>query len=127
MPCIAVLNDDREFVDLLTRLLAEEGYRAFGELRRREAYEEIRRMRPDVVIINIHRGGKQQWPVLSRMPHDPATAQIPVIICLDNRYLLREDRQFLRERQCTVLEQFDFNLLLATVERIVGAPDADWA
>ncbi len=117
--CIAVLDDDVTFAHMLATLLDDEGYPAIVAMRSEAGYTVVRDMQPQLVIINVHQDGRPDWPVLSRMPHDPRTATIPIIVCAHDRFALWGHEEFLRERTCMVLDRFNIRELLQAIETIL--------
>jgi len=65
----------------------------------------------------------QGWQLLDMLRLDPATAQIPIIICSPDPWLLREQDGLLRTLHCDSLEKpFDLEMLLAKIRAAVGPP-----
>jgi CheY-like chemotaxis protein len=81
--CIAVIDDDLTFVELMRDLLADgEGYDVVSTTNWLESHDFVKRQRPDLVILDLMLGGGQSgWRVLERLREDPSTATIPVILC----------------------------------------------
>src|SRR3712207_118788 len=73
----------------LGTLLHQEGYRTDAWERGEDAHEFIRRVQPDLVILDLwleHRDTSSM--VLGMLAVDPATQHIPVIVCTAFRQLL---------------------------------------
>jgi DNA-binding response OmpR family regulator len=123
-PIIAVVNDDTAFLNLMDTILSDEGYRTIIWRQDDNAYEMIRRERPDLVILDIRmehpEGG---WHVVDLLRLDPETASIPLIICSADSAFLRDKAERLNELHCETLEKpFDLDDLLAKVSCFVGPP-----
>ena len=86
-PLVLVIDDDPSVGDLMTRVLAREGFRVdyanSGELGLLRA--KIRR--PDAITLDVVMPGLDGWSVLSKLKSDPETSEIPVILAtfLDDR------------------------------------------
>jgi CheY-like chemotaxis protein len=79
---IAVVNDDPDFLDLLTELLQFEGYSAFVVREARGAFEQLKQARPDVIVLDIRIGPDNDgWQIAECLTLDPSTRSIPVILC----------------------------------------------
>jgi CheY-like chemotaxis protein len=50
---VAVINDDTAFLELMEELLLEEGYEAHCYKEGVAAYEQVRELDPDVIILDI--------------------------------------------------------------------------
>ena len=121
---IAVVNDDTLFLDLMNRLLVEEGYRTLLITEGSRAYGVLREERPDLIVLDVRlehpEGG---WKVLELIRLDPETADIPVIICSADSRFLREKGELLREKRCDVLEKpFELDDLLRLGGERIGPP-----
>src|SRR3954467_6055118 len=66
---IAVINDDRPFLDLMEQLLQEtEGYAVTTRKEWDGAYEFVKEHRPDLVILDIRIGGEERgWQILQML------------------------------------------------------------
>ncbi|MCA1668281.1 MAG: response regulator [Thermomicrobia bacterium] len=119
---IAVVNDDTLFLELMHDLLTQEGYRTAIWKEGDKAYEMIKEHRPVLVILDIRMERPDTgWMVLELMRLDPATAQIPVIICSADTARIREKEAYLREKGCDVLEKpFLLEDLLERVYAFIG-------
>lgn len=114
---ILVVNDTPEILELFRELLEGEGYRvslysyAFRDL------EEIKREKPDMLILDFIIGGEDHgWQLLQKLKMDPATADLPVIVCTAALRVVRELEGHLREKGVTVvLKPFDIDELLTEV------------
>ena len=116
-PHILVVNDTQEILELFRELLEEEGYRvslysyAFRDL------DEVKRVKPDLLILDFIIGGENLgWQLLQKIKMDRATADIPVIVCTAAMAIVKELQGHLREKNATVvLKPFDIDDLLADV------------
>ena len=82
MATIAVVNDDPDFLDLLTQLLQLEGYEAFIVHEAKGAYDRLKGAHPDLIVLDIRIGGDNDgWQIAECLTLDPATRPIPIILC----------------------------------------------
>jgi DNA-binding response OmpR family regulator len=124
-PLIAVMNDDTDFLDLMYTLLAEEGYRCIICKESDAVYPLIKEQRPDLVILDIRLGIPETgWTILELVRLDPATVQIPVIVCSADTTFLRAKEEALHALHCDILEKpFDLDALLRKIALALEALD----
>jgi len=117
-PLIAVINDDRDFLDLLEQLLEEEGYEVVLRREWDGAYGFVKEIRPDLVLLDIVLGREERgWTILELLTLDPATRPIPVIVCTAALRSLQDHEQLLRQYGVYSLPKpFDLDALLALVQ-----------
>jgi CheY-like chemotaxis protein len=123
---ILVVNDTQEILDLFRDLLEEEGYHvsvysyAFRDL------EEVKKVAPDLVILDYIIGGEDYgWQLLQKLKLDRETAKLPVIVCTAAVRQVREMEGRLHEKGvAVVLKPFDIDDLLREIESAFGNPIA---
>jgi CheY-like chemotaxis protein len=77
---VVVIEDDRSALELMTVYLSG---MATGVTEARDGpsgLEAVRRVRPDVVLLDIRLPGIDGWAVLEALKADPATRDIPVVV-----------------------------------------------
>jgi signal transduction histidine kinase/CheY-like chemotaxis protein len=80
MPRILVVDDDPNIRELLTQELTEAGYRVSVATNGREAVAEVRRERPDLVVLDVMMPEMNGFDVAAVLRNDPLTAAIPIVI-----------------------------------------------
>ncbi len=114
---ITVVNNDTAFLNLMSDLLGDEGYRITVLTVSDQAYDMIRKDKPDLVILDI--GTEQEdtaWTVLNLLRLDPETANIPVIVASVDGKLLKLKEEQLKSKKCEILEKpFELEELLIRV------------
>jgi CheY-like chemotaxis protein len=79
---VVVVNDDSAFLELMRELLEDEGFEATCLTTTDTAYQEIKRLQPGLVVLDIVMNGEERgWQVLELLTLDPGTRPIPVIVC----------------------------------------------
>ncbi|HEX5165059.1 MAG TPA: response regulator [Thermomicrobiales bacterium] len=121
---IAVVNDDTTFLELMEALLSDEGYQTSLMKVTGEAFERIRAIQPDLVIIDIWmQRADNGWEVLNLIRLDPSTAQIPAIVSSTDVRDLEAKAELLRSLNCDVLPKpFNLQNLLDKVNEAIGPP-----
>src|SRR4051794_38537721 len=114
---IAVVNDDTTFLELMHDLLVGEGYTATIMKVSSEAFERIKEIQPDLVIIDIWmQRADNGWEVLNLIKLEPSTAGIPVIVSSTDFRDLEAKAPLLRSLNCDILPKpFDLQHLLDRV------------
>lgn len=121
---IAIINDDTAFLNLMHELLTDEGYEVqlFREANR--AYEGVREMRPDAIVLDIRMESPATgWQVLELLKLDPVISATPVIVCSADVTALQERAAHLHSKGCEVLAKpFDLDDLLTMLRRLLQIP-----
>jgi DNA-binding response OmpR family regulator len=121
-PVIAVVEDDRDTREMLLTLLRTANYQTVVCESGRDAFAMIRKTHPDLVILDLwleHRdaGGM----TLGLLELDPATRDIPVLICSAHLERLRRERWRLLERGYTLVQKpFSIDDLLAKIRALLS-------
>lgn len=79
-PVVLVIDDDPTIHDLLNRFLVREGFQVVHAAGGEEGLERARRLRPDVITLDVMMPGMDGWAVLARLKADPELRDIPVIM-----------------------------------------------
>ena len=119
--CIAVINDERAIVDMLTDFLQDAGYETIECFAGDGSYDLIRREHPALVIIDLQMEHSEAGlHVLQKLRADPATADIPVIICSADGYFLQKKAAMIHALNGEMLEKpFDLDSLLTKINALL--------
>jgi len=77
---VVCIEDETEMIDLVQLILSKKGMEVIGAEGGRAGLETIRRVRPDLVLLDLMMPDMDGWEVYQRMKADPEIAHIPVII-----------------------------------------------
>jgi CheY-like chemotaxis protein len=79
---ILIVDDDKDFVRLLTRLLDNpvRRYQVHGAYTGQEALEIARRWKPDLLLLDLALPGMQGAKVAQHMREDPDLCDIPIVV-----------------------------------------------
>ena len=121
---IAVVNDDTTFLELMDELLSSEGYETTIMKVTGDAFQHIKELQPDLVIIDIWMQKPDNgWEVLNLIRLDPSTVRIPVIVASTDVRDLEAKESLLRSLNCDTLPKpFDLQGLLDKVNEAIGPP-----
>jgi CheY-like chemotaxis protein len=121
---IVVVNDDTDFLTLMTDLLTDIGGYEVAICREgNHAYEFVKEHRPDLVILDIRIDGQEVgWTILECLTLDPVTRPIPLIVCSAAIRELKAHEEHLAQYGVDVLTKpFDLDHLLEKVAAALAA------
>jgi len=86
---VLVIDDDPSTRDLLSRILAKEGFRVLEAANGEAGIQLARKERPDVITLDVLMPGIDGWGVLAALKDDAELAAIPVVMLTitDDRHL----------------------------------------
>jgi class 3 adenylate cyclase len=79
-PTIMVVDDRPESVQMISDLLAREGFQMLAAYTGQEALDSVRRRLPDLVLLDLNMPVMNGYEVCEQLKADPATADIPVLM-----------------------------------------------
>jgi len=79
-PRILVVDDEANIRELLTQEFTEAGYTVVTAANGREAVAEVRRQRPDLIVLDVMMPEMNGFDVAAVLRNDPQTLDIPIII-----------------------------------------------
>jgi two-component system alkaline phosphatase synthesis response regulator PhoP len=90
-PRISVVNDNPEFLELMSAILAEDaGYQVTLFDGEQMSIDELAGSRPDLLIVDLLLGGASGWEIVALARADARLAGVPVLICSADVSALRE-------------------------------------
>ena len=85
MARVLILDEDAAIRDFLEEVLRDEGHMVISEALNGPPPQQVARHRPDLMLLDClapwHADG---WAMLEALRADPATARLPIILCLTN-------------------------------------------
>ncbi len=78
---VLCVEDDEGVITLFRRYLSKRGYRVVGLSNSMMALERARELQPFAITLDVMMPGKDGWQVVQELKADPATSDIPVIMC----------------------------------------------
>ena len=86
---ILVIDDEVAVHEILSRTLKKQGFRIQSAMNGEEGLRLARKLRPQVITLDVMMPGMDGWAVLTLLKSEPALADIPVIMLTidDNRNL----------------------------------------
>jgi len=77
---IVCIEDEPEMIDLVRLILGRRGFELIGAIGGREGLETVRRVRPDLVLLDLMMPDMDGWEIYQHMKADEELRHIPVII-----------------------------------------------
>jgi CheY-like chemotaxis protein len=78
---VLTVDDDASVITLFRRYLEQHGYKVFGLTRGDRVLEEAIRLKPYAITLDVLMPGRDGWSVIRELKSNPATHDIPIIIC----------------------------------------------
>jgi len=77
---VLVVEDDRQFSNLLSFYLRQEGYAPIQHYDGVGVLERVRELKPALITLDIKLPGQDGWSILRALKSDPQTKDIPVLV-----------------------------------------------
>jgi len=77
---VVCIEDEPEMIDLIKLILGRKGFELAGAMGGREGLELIRRIKPDLVLLDLMMPDMDGWEVYQQLKSDDELKHIPVII-----------------------------------------------
>ncbi|MCD6305695.1 MAG: response regulator [Deltaproteobacteria bacterium] len=77
---ILIIDDDRDTVDFVERILEDHGYEGIGSLSSASALDTIRAEKPDLILLDLFMPEKSGISLFRELKADPDLEHIPVIV-----------------------------------------------
>jgi len=77
---VVCIEDEPEMVDLIKLILGRKGFELIGAMGGREGLDAIRRVKPDLVLLDLMMPDMDGWEVYQQIKADDELRRIPVIV-----------------------------------------------
>jgi CheY-like chemotaxis protein len=118
---VLVVDDDHRILDGTTRMLEEEGCEAHSTADPQTVLDEARRIRPDVILLDVMMPKMNGYEVFEKLQAEPSTSEIPVVLMTAKAITLRMPASYLHELAGLVNKPFSkyqlINGLRAALEK----------
>ena len=122
-PRITVLNDNPEFLELMSAILDDDaGYDVVTFSEATTSVDDLVESRPDLVIVDLLLAGASGWEIVALSRADERLTDVPIIVCSADVASLRErSGELERIGNVHVLSKpFGIDELTELVERLIG-------
>jgi CheY-like chemotaxis protein len=90
-PRISVLNDNADFLELMSAILDDDaGYDVSLFEAQRAEIGELVASDPDLIVVDLLLGGASGWEIVTLARADERLARVPIIVCSADVTALRE-------------------------------------
>jgi CheY-like chemotaxis protein len=77
---VVCIEDEPEMIDLVRLILGRKGFNVIGANGGIEGLETVRRLRPDLILLDLMMPDMDGWEVYQQVKADPALRDIPVVV-----------------------------------------------
>jgi DNA-binding response OmpR family regulator len=77
---VVCIEDEPEMIDLVKLILGRKGFELTGAVGGREGLDAVRRIKPDLVLLDLMMPDMDGWEVYQQMKADEELKTIPVIV-----------------------------------------------
>jgi len=119
---VVCIEDDWQVIDLIKIILEREGFELIGAMGGREGLETVRRVKPDLVLLDLMMPDINGWEVYRQMKADQALKNIPVILVTAvDRPLTGMLGLTHSEVDDFIVKPFDAEDLVRRIEKVLGS------
>jgi two-component system response regulator VicR len=120
------IEDEPEMIDLVKLILGRKGFDLTGAMGGREGLEAVRRIKPDLVLLDLMMPDMDGWEVYQQMKADHELADIPVIVVTAKAQSIDKVLGLhIAKVDDYVTKPFGPQELLQSVERVLGKKDSE--
>ena len=118
---VVCVEDEPEIIDLIRLILGRKGYDLTGATGGQEGLDTIRRVKPDLVLLDLMMPDMDGWEVYQQMKADPDLKDIPVIVVTAKAQSIDKILGLhIAKVDDYVTKPFGPQELLQSVERVLG-------
>ena len=122
-PRISVLNDNADFLELMSAILDEDaGYEVQLFNGSETTIADLSASDPDLIVVDLLLGGASGWEIVTLSRADSRLADVPIIVCSADVAALRERTDELQHigNVHVLPKPFGIDELTGLVENLVG-------
>jgi two-component system response regulator VicR len=118
---VVCIEDEAEMIDLVKLILGRKGFDLTGAMGGREGLEAVRRIKPDLVLLDLMMPDMDGWEVYQQMKADEELKDIPVIVVTAKAQSIDKVLGLhIAKVDDYVTKPFGPQELLQSVERVLG-------
>ena len=119
---VVCIEDEPEMIDLVKLILGRKGFDLTGAMGGREGLEAVRRIKPDLVLLDLMMPDMDGWEVYQQMKADEELKDIPVIVVTAKAQSIDKVLGLhIAKVDDYVTKPFGPQELLQSVERVLGS------
>ena len=117
---ILIVDDDREFSELIKMFLDAQGYEAYVENNPLKAKEAVKNIQPALLFLDIMMPGKDGFEVMQELQEERKTASVPIIIITALKFDSYQDKGMLTGFPEMIYKELDEKFLLEQIEKKIN-------
>jgi len=119
---VVCVEDDPEIIELIKFILDRKGFEFVGVLGGQEGLEAMRRVKPDLVLLDLMMPDMDGWEVYKRMKADETLRNIPVIVVTaDGQPITRVLGLHIAKVDDFITKPFGPQDLVKSIEKVLSA------
>jgi CheY-like chemotaxis protein len=119
---VVCVEDDPEIIELIKFILDRKGFEFVGVLGGHEGLETMRRVKPDLVLLDLMMPEMDGWEVYKRMKADETLRNIPVIVVTaDGQPITRVLGLHIAKVDDFITKPFGPQDLIRSIEKVLSA------
>jgi DNA-binding response OmpR family regulator len=119
---VVCVEDDPEIIELIKFILDRKGFEFIGVLGGHEGLETMRRVKPDLVLLDLMMPEMDGWEVYKRMKADETLRNIPVIVVTaDGQPITRVLGLHIAKVDDFITKPFGPQDLVKSIEKVLSA------
>jgi CheY-like chemotaxis protein len=123
---VVYIEDDLDVIELTSIILNPKGFEFIGALGGQEGLETIRRVKPDVVLLDLMMPEMDGWEVFRRMKADKELENIPVIVVTaDGQPITKVLGLHVAKVDAFITKPFSPKQLVQTIDDVIKARSTD--
>jgi two-component system response regulator VicR len=123
---VVCIEDEPEMVDLVRLILGRKGFELIGAIGGREGLETVRRVKPDLVLLDLMMPDMDGWEVYQQMKADEDLKAIPVIVVTAKAQSIDKVLGLhIAKVDDYVTKPFGPQELLESVRKVLGTPESE--
>lgn len=120
---VVCIEDEPEMIDLVKLILGRKGFDLVGAVGGREGLETVRRLKPDLVLLDLMMPDMDGWEVYQQMKADEELKHIPVVVVTAKAQSIDEVLGLhIAKVDDYVTKPFGPQELLQSVRKVLGLP-----
>jgi len=114
---VLAINDDREILRVYTEILTDEGYLVSVDVVPPIDLSPVHAVNPELIVLDLIVGHQERGTAfLELLKGDPATRDIPVVVCSADSHRLADLAEQLHAWDCGVVHKpFDIDVFVGAV------------
>lgn len=120
---ILIVEDEGNILEALSFILRRAGWDVRGHGKGESALEEVARVAPDMLVLDVMLPGRSGLEILRDLRADTATADLPVLMLTAKGQAKDREQAFAMGADAFLTKPFSNSELLEIVERLSGVDD----